>query len=210
MAAEMTNETGSPPRRSGFTVWLTGLPCAGKSTLAIGIGQEFVRRSRRVEILDADVLRSTLCRGLGFAKSDRDENIARIGWVCGTLNRHGVIAVAAAVSPYREARQRLRDSIPSFLEIFVKTPLSVCIERDVKGMYARALSGQISLFTGIDDPYEEPLNPNMVIETTKLTVEECVDSVFKYLERQELVAALGPSDEHSARDMPEYTIRTHS
>lgn len=172
-----------PRFADGFTLWLTGLPCSGKSTLALRLGHELESRGQRVEILDADVLRTSLCRDLGFSKADRDENVARIGWVCGLLNRHGVVAIAAAVSPYREARQRLRRSLPSFCEIYVKAAVDVCCQRDVKGMYARARRGEITNFTGIDDPYEEPLNPELVVETARHSVEECVGQILGRIEK---------------------------
>jgi len=170
----------------GWTLWLTGLPCAGKSTLAKEVAQEIRSRGHRVEILDADVLRTTLCRGLRFSKADRDENVARIGWACQALNRHGVIAIAAVISPYGEARERLRVSIPNFIEVYVKAPLRVCVERDVKGMYGRALRGEMSHFTGVDDPYEEPLNPDIVVETDTHSVLQCAQAILHWLENSVL------------------------
>lgn len=181
---------GTPPSAGsagGFTLWFTGLPCAGKTTLAAEVGLELKRRGCRVEVLDADALRTTVCRGLGFDRKDRDENVARIGWICSMLSRHGVVSVAAVVSPYAVAREQLRKTIPGFVEIYVKTPLSVCIERDVKGMYAKAMAGQLSHFTGIDDPYEEPLHPDIVIETERSSVSACVQSVVEWLERADLL-----------------------
>jgi adenylylsulfate kinase len=171
----------------GFTLWFTGLPCAGKTTLAAEVGLELKRRGCRVEVLDADALRTTVCRGLGFDRKDRDENVARIGWICSMLSRHGVVSVAAVVSPYADAREQLRKTIPGFVEIYVKTPLSVCIERDVKGMYAKAMAGKLSHFTGIDDPYEEPLHPDIVIETERSSVSECVRSIVEWLEQADLL-----------------------
>lgn len=172
----------------GFTLWFTGLPCAGKSTLAVEIGRVLGQRGSRVEVLDADVLRTTVCRGLGFSREDRDENVARIGWVCGLLARHGVVAIAAVVSPYREARRRLKASVPGFVEIYVKAPLAICVERDVKGMYRRAMVGEIPHFTGLDDPYEEPLDPEIVIETDKSSIPECIDAILQWLEQANLLA----------------------
>jgi adenylyl-sulfate kinase len=171
----------------GFTLWFTGLPCAGKTTLSAEVGLELKRRGCRVEVLDADALRATVCRGLGFDRKDRDENVARIGWICSMLSRHGVVSIAAVVSPYADAREQLRRTIPGFVEIYVKTPLSVCIERDVKGMYAMAMAGKLSHFTGIDDPYEEPLHPEIVVETEKSTVSECVESIIEWLEQADLL-----------------------
>ena len=177
----------SPLHTPGFTLWFTGLPCAGKSTLAIGIALELQRRGCRVEILDADVLRGTLCKGLTFSKADRDENVARVGWVCGTLNRHSIVAIAAVISPFRDARARLRATIPGFVEIYVKTSIAVCIERDVKGLYAKAMAGEISGFTGIDAPYEEPLEAELVIETDRRSVTDCVQSVLTWIEQTDLL-----------------------
>jgi adenylylsulfate kinase len=153
----------------------------------VEVGQELRSRGYRVEVLDADVLRTTVCRGLGFGRADRDENVARMGWICSMLSKHGVVSIAAAVSPYREARERLRTTIPGFVEIYVKTPLSVCVERDVKGMYAKAMAGKLPHFTGIDDPYEEPLDPAIVVETEKSCVLECVLSILEQLEQANLL-----------------------
>jgi adenylylsulfate kinase len=178
----MTRESAIPALANGATLWFTGLPCSGKSTLAFRVGQELQLRGHPVEVLDADVLRGTLCRDLGFSKTDRDENIARIGWVCAALNRHGVVALAAAVSPYREARARLRLSLPNFVEIYVKAPLRVCMERDVKGLYAKASRGEIAGFTGIDDPYEEPLAPEVIVETARMSVEQCTEQILRAIE----------------------------
>jgi adenylyl-sulfate kinase len=173
----------------GFTLWFTGLPCAGKTTLSAELGLELRRRGCRVEILDADALRTTVCSGLGFDRKDRDENVARIGWICSMLSRHDVVSIAAVVSPYRDAREQLRKTIPGFVEIYVKTPLSVCIERDVKGMYAKALAGELAHFTGIDDPYEEPLHPEIAIETHQASVSECVQSIIEWLQQADLLKA---------------------
>ena len=120
------------------------------------------------------MVRTTLCKGLGFSKVDRDENISRLGWVCNLLNSHGVVAIAAVVSPYREARNQLRRTIPRFIEIYVKAPLSVCMDRDVKGLYAKAIAGELSHFTGVDDPYEEPMAPDIIVETHDTNVAQCV------------------------------------
>jgi adenylylsulfate kinase len=184
------SENGTPSSAGfagGLTLWFTGLPCAGKTTLAAEVGLELRRRGCSVEVLDADALRTTVCRGLGFDRKDRDENVARIGWICSMLSRHGVVSIAAVVSPYADAREQLRKTIPGFVEIYVKTPLSVCIERDVKGMYAKAMAGKLSHFTGIDDPYEEPLHPEIVIETERSSVSECVQSIIEWLEQAHLL-----------------------
>lgn len=186
--------TRTPSRGRGFTLWFTGLPCAGKSTLAAAVAVELQRRGCPVELLDADVLRASLCRGLTFTRADRDENVARVGWVCGALNRHGVVAVAAVISPFRDARARLRESIPGFVEVYVKAPLSVCIKRDVKGLYAKALSGEISNFTGIDAPYEEPFDPHIAIETDRFSVAECVRSILEWIEQADMLSATAACD----------------
>lgn len=171
----------------GFTLWFTGLPCSGKSTLAAAIAQELERRGAEVEVLDGDVVRKHLSKGLGFSKADRDENIRRIGFVCGLLSRHGVIAIGAAISPYRAIRDELRASIANFVEIYVKASLETCIRRDVKGMYKKALAGEIKNFTGVDDPYEAPLNPEIVIDTEQDTAPACAAGILARLEEMGLV-----------------------
>ncbi len=146
----------------GCTIWFTGLSGAGKSTLANLIEAELRARSLRVEVLDGDVVRTHLSKGLGFSKEDRDTNIRRIGWVCEVLSRNGVVAIAAAISPYREIRDEVRGKVGRFVEVYVSAPIDVLAERDVKGLYKKALRGEIKNFTGVDDPYEAPLNPEVV------------------------------------------------
>ncbi len=146
----------------GCTVWFTGLSGAGKSTLANLIQAELRARELRVEVLDGDVVRTNLSKGLGFSKEDRDTNIRRIGWVCEVLTRNGVVAIAAAISPYRAIRDEIRGKIGRFVEVYVEAPINVLAERDVKGLYKKALAGEIKNFTGVDDPYEAPLNPEVV------------------------------------------------
>lgn len=162
----------------GFTVWFTGLPSSGKSTVANLLAEELRRRGHKVEILDGDVVRTNLSKGLGFSKEARDTNIRRIGFVCHLLSRNGVVAISAAISPYRNIRNENRALICDFVEVFVNCPLEECIKRDVKGLYKKALAGEIKEFTGISDPYEEPLNPEVVIESHK---EEPQESVHKIL-----------------------------
>ncbi len=145
----------------GCTIWFTGLSGAGKSTLANLIEAELRARSLRVEVLDGDVVRTHLSKGLGFSKEDRDTNIRRIGWVCEVLSRNGVVAIAAAISPYREIRDEVRGKVGRFVEVYVSAPIDVLAERDVKGLYKKALRGEIKNFTGVDDPYEAPLNPEV-------------------------------------------------
>jgi adenylyl-sulfate kinase len=146
----------------GCTVWFTGLSGAGKSTLSEIIAQELRGRGLRVEVLDGDVIRTNLSKGLGFSKEDRDTNIRRIGWVCEVLARNGVVAIAAAISPYREIRDEVRSKIDHFAEVYVEAPLEVLEARDVKGLYKKALAGEIKHFTGVDDPYEPPLQPEVI------------------------------------------------
>ena len=169
--------------KKGFTIWFTGLSCSGKSTLSQKLEEELRRRGfNKIEILDGDVVRTHLSKGLGFSKEDRDTNIKRIGFVCKLLSRNGVVAIAAAISPYREVRDYNRKEIGDFIEVYCKCSLNVCIERDVKGLYKKALAGEIKSYTGIDDPYEEPLNPEVVLETDQETPEESVAKIMQKLE----------------------------
>src|SRR5512147_3269 len=159
------NKEHSMNLEHGCTVWFTGLSGAGKSTLANLIEAELRARSLRVEVLDGDVVRTHLSKGLGFSKEDRDTNIRRIGWVCEVLSRNGVVAIAAAISPYREIRDEIRGKVNRFVEVYAECPVPVLAERDVKGLYKKALAGEIKNFTGVDDPYEPPLNPEVVCHT---------------------------------------------
>ena len=143
----------------GFTLWFTGLSGAGKSTLANLAAEELRKRAHRVEILDGDEVRTNLSKGLGFSKEDRDINIRRIGYVCNLLARNGVIAISAAISPYRDVRDEVRGLHQRFFEVFVRCTIDKLVERDVKGLYKKALAGEIKHFTGVSDPYEEPLKP---------------------------------------------------
>lgn len=167
---------------TGFTIWFTGLSGAGKSTLSEAIEQRLKARGRNVEILDGDVVRTHLSKGLGFSREDRDTNIKRIAFVCGLLTRNGVACISAAISPYREAREWAREQIGNFVEIYVNCPIEVCRQRDVKGLYKLVDEGKIKGFTGVDDPYEEPLHPELIIETDKETIEESVARIFAKLE----------------------------
>jgi adenylylsulfate kinase len=175
----MTNDTG-------FVLWLTGLSGAGKSTVAAKLGPALAERGHRVELLDGDEVRTNLCQGLGFSREDRDTNIARIGYVAGKLAKHGVAVLVAAISPYREARDKVRVAVDNFVEVHVAAPVATCAERDVKGLYARALSGEIANFTGVSDPYEPPLAPEIVLHTEAQTVDESVDQVLDWLEANQL------------------------
>jgi len=166
----------------GFTLWFTGLSGSGKSTLAHAVAEELLERGLRVEILDGDVVRTNLSKGLGFSKEDRDINIRRIGFVCSLLTRNDVVAIAAAISPYREIRDENRRLIGRFVEVYCKCPLEALRERDVKGLYAKAEAGEIPNFTGVSDPYEEPLNPEVMVETGCEAVEESVARIIRTLE----------------------------
>jgi adenylylsulfate kinase len=166
----------------GFTIWFTGLSGAGKSTLSEVIEHRLKARGRNVEVLDGDVVRTHLSKGLGFSKEDRDTNIKRIAFVCGLLTRNDVACISAAISPYRETRAWARNHIGNFVEVYVKCPIDVCRQRDVKGLYKLADEGKIKGFTGVDDPYEEPDHPELVVETDKETVEESVARIFAKLE----------------------------
>jgi adenylyl-sulfate kinase len=146
---------------TGFTIWFTGLSGAGKSTISEIIERELRERGHKVEVLDGDVVRTHLSKGLGFSREDRDTNIRRIGWVCQVLTRNDVVAIAAAISPYRDVRDELRGQIPQFVEVYVECPIPTLAERDVKGLYKKALAGEIGNFTGVSDPYEPPLNPEV-------------------------------------------------
>ncbi len=182
-------------RNKGFTLWFTGLPCSGKSTLAQLVGEELARRGRAVEVLDAEVVRTHLCKNLGFSKEDRDTNIRRIGFLCQILSRHGVAAIAAAISPYRATREEVRATIENFVEIYVNAPVEICSQRDVKGLYKRALTGEIKNFTGVDDPYEAPLNPELVLETDREPPAASAARALAKLEQLQLIEPPGaPAD----------------
>ncbi len=166
----------------GFTIWFTGLSGAGKTTVAERLYQVLQERGLKVEMLDGDVVRTNLSKGLGFSKEDRDTNIRRIGFVCKLLTRNGVAAIASAISPYRAVRDEVRSDIGDFVEVYAKCPLDVLQERDVKGLYAKAIKGEIANFTGVSDPYEEPLNAEVVLESDKETVDESLAKLVAKLE----------------------------
>ena len=180
-------------KEKGFTVWFTGLSGSGKTTLSRRLESELRRRGiLKVELLDGDVIRTHLSKGLGFSKEDRDANIKRIGFVCKLLSRNGVVAIAAAISPYREIRDFNRKEIGDFVEVYCKCPLEMCIRRDVKGLYRKALAGEIKNYTGVDDPYEEPLKPEVTLETDRETPEQ---SVMKIIQKLEVLGYLPPAEE---------------
>ena len=166
----------------GVTVWLTGLPSSGKSTIARILERRFRKAGLKVELLDGDVVRTHLTKGLGFSREDRDLNVKRIGFVCHLLTKNGVIALASAVSPYREARDYNRRMIGNFVEVHVKASPAACATRDVKGLYQKAKAGEITGFTGVDDPYEEPLNAEAICETESENAEQSADKVVATLQ----------------------------
>jgi adenylyl-sulfate kinase len=172
----------------GFTLWFTGMSGAGKSTISNLLVERLRAQGARVEVLDGDVVRTHLSKGLGFSKEDRDENIRRIGFVCELLSRNGVIAIAAAISPYRAVRDEVRARIATFVEVYVECPIEVLAERDVKGLYKRALAGEIPHFTGVTDPYEPPLDPEVTIHSARETPEQSVDRIWATLEHLGLVS----------------------
>ncbi len=182
----------------GFTLWFTGLSGAGKTTLTNALVPQLRARGARVEVLDGDEVRANLSKGLGFSKEDRDTNIRRIGYVSRLLARNGVGVIAAAISPYREIRDEVRGAIEAdgvvFVEVFVKASLDALIARDVKGLYKKALAGEIEQFTGVSDPYEEPLDPELIVETDRETVEESAAKILAKLEELNLIAAARQSN----------------
>jgi adenylyl-sulfate kinase len=172
----------------GFTLWLTGLSGAGKTTIAHLLEARLRALGARVEVLDGDVVRTHLSKGLGYSREDREENIRRIGFVCELLSRNGVIAIAAAISPYRASRELVRARIPDFVEVYIECPLDVLVERDVKGLYKKALAGEISHFTGVSDPYEPPLRPEVTVPSARESPEESIERIWRRLEESGLVS----------------------
>jgi adenylylsulfate kinase len=173
----------------GFTLWFTGLSGAGKSTLGARLRDALRARGRRVEVLDGDEVRQNLSKGLGFSKEDRDTNIRRIGYVAHLLSRNGVVAIAAAISPYQSVRDEVRAQHGrSFVEVYVECPIDALVKRDVKGLYERALRGEIKNFTGVSDPYEPPLAPEVTVHTDRETVEQSTQRILTWLEQQRFLA----------------------
>ena len=190
--------------QKGFTIWFTGLSGAGKTTLARIVEDRLKGMGLRVEVLDGDIIRTNLSKGLGFSKEDRDTNIRRIGFVCNLLSRNEVVAIAAAISPYREIRDELRQQIGSFVEVYAHCPIDVLAERDVKGLYRKALAGEIKHFTGVDDPYEEPHSPEVVVNTDVELPEESAGKILAKLQElghisRAVTDSYGDEDEEEVR-----------
>lgn len=168
-------------QKSGVTIWLTGLSGAGKSTITQALEKKLTDLGNKVEVLDGDIVRLNLSKGLTFSKQDRDENIRRIGFVSHLLTRNGVIVIVSAISPYRAVREEVKQRIGNFVEVYVNSPLAVCEARDVKGLYKKARNGEIKQFTGIDDPYEPPLNPDVECRTDQETITESTEKILEKL-----------------------------
>ncbi len=172
-------------KHTGFTLWLTGLSGSGKTTIAQGVAEWLRTQSLPVEVLDGDIVRNYLSQELGFSKEDRDRNIRRIAFVARLLSRHQVIVIVSAISPYQKTREEARKMLENFVEVYVKASLDVCEKRDVKGLYAKARSRKIEQFTGIDHPYEEPINPEIICHTDHETVEESINKVISLLQQKQ-------------------------
>ena len=183
----------------GVTIWLTGLSGAGKSTITEHLVPVLRQPGKKVELLDGVVVRTNLSKGLGFSKEDRDTNIRRIGFVCHLLSRNGVVAIAAAISPYKAVRDELRERIGDFVEVYVKASLEACIERDVKGLYKKALAGEIKQFTGVSDPYEAPENPEVVCDTEHESPQQSAEKIVAYLEEAGYLQTNGGLNEEMVR-----------
>ena len=184
----------------GFTLWFTGLSGSGKSTLAHKVEEILLERGMKVEVLDGDVVRQNLSKGLGYSKEDRDTNIRRIGWVCHLLTRNDVVAIASAISPYKEIREENRKLIGRFVEVYCKADIETLKKRDPKGLYEKALRGEIKNFTGVDDPYEPPDNPEIICETDKESVEESVNKIIRTLELMGYIPPADSSQDYSPEE----------
>jgi adenylylsulfate kinase len=180
-------------RYKGVILWLTGLSGAGKTTIARQLEQNLRNRDCLVEVLDGDVIRNHLSQGLGFSREDRNINVRRVGYVANLLSRNGVIVIVSMISPYRSVRDELRAANENFVEIYVNAPLEICEARDVKGLYAKARTGEVKFFTGINDPYEAPLNPDITCYTSQETIDESVAKVISWLENTNQLVRLETS-----------------
>ena len=183
----MGKSKGQTTNPEGLTIWMTGLPSSGKSTLADALTERLKGNGLKVERLDGDIIRQHLWRELGYTKEDRDENIRRVIYLAKLLTKNGIITITSFISPYRELREQARREIGSFLEVYVKCPVEVCMKRDREGLYQKALAGEIANFTGVSDPYEEPLNPEVLIESDKETLEESVAKIMNKLNDLEYI-----------------------
>ncbi len=181
MTATLERRPGPATARAGRVVWFTGLSGAGKSTLATALHAELTARGMAVELLDGDAVRENLSKGLGFSRQDRDTNVRRIGFVAGLLARHGVTVLVSAISPYADTRREVLAALPDALEVFVDAPLEVVTARDVKGLYLKAMAGEIQHFTGVSDPYEAPQTPDLHLRTDETTVQEGVRTLLQAL-----------------------------
>jgi adenylylsulfate kinase len=181
----------------GFTLWFTGLSGAGKTTVAEIVEKELKERGLKVEVLDGDIVRTNLSKGLGFSREDRNVNVLRIGFVANLLTRNGVAVLVSAISPYKEARDQVRRRIIDFIEVFVDVPLEVAAERDVKGLYKKAFAGEIEQFTGVSDPYEPPAAHDLVLKTDEETPEESAKKVIERLEFYGYLWSPSPDTEYN-------------
>lgn len=186
--------------QKGFTVWFTGLSGSGKTALALRLEEELRRRGLKVERLDGDIVRQGLTRDLGFSKEDRDKNIERVAFVAKLLTRNGVAVLCSFISPYRDVRARSRQEIGNFVEVYCYAPLETLIERDVKGLYKKAMAGEIPNFTGISDPYEPPENPEVIIDSSQETVEQSLAKVLRKLEELGYLSPVEQEDAYTAEE----------
>lgn len=191
----------------GFTLWFTGLPSSGKSTLARKVEEILLERGMNVEVLDGDEVRENLSKGLGFSKEDRDINIRRIGWVAKVLARNGVVAIGAAISPYKAVRDEVRGWHDRFVEVYVEASIECLTERDVKGLYKKALAGEIKGFTGVDDPYEAPENPEIHVNSETESVDESLGKIIRTLELMNYIPGADAESEYSADEEEEIKAR---
>ena len=182
--ADRAQGSSASARERGLVLWLTGLSSAGKTTISDAVCSRLESTGYKVEVLDGDIVRRHLSKDLAFSKEDRDENIKRIAFVAELLARNGIFVIVSAISPYRATRDEVRRKIPGFTEVYVNAPVEVCERRDEKGLYRRARAGELPGFTGIDDPYEPPLQPEIECRTDRESVEESVQKIFNYIERQ--------------------------
>jgi adenylyl-sulfate kinase len=174
---------------TGCTIWLTGMSGAGKSTISEKLIERLRSANAKVELLDGDIVRTNLSQGLGFSREDRDANVRRIGFVSRLLSRNGVVVIVAAISPYRDTRDEVKKTINNFLEVYVECPIEVLASRDVKGLYKKAIAGEVGSFTGISDPYEPPLSPDVTVRSDRETVDESVDKIWRKLAEKGYLSA---------------------